>query len=73
MIDIVYRTHLKLVLQILVYLKSDMFKNSFQLTLRVYHKIPFLFLLTRVKLTSDFRSLYGQLDPVSLNFALWTN
>ena len=50
-----------------------MFKNSFQLTLRVYHEIPFLFLLTRVKLTSNFRSSFDQLDPVSPNSALWTN
>ena len=50
-----------------------MFKSSFQLTMRVYHEITFLFLLIRVKLTSDFRSSYDQLDPVSLNSALWTD
>ena len=51
----------------LVYLKSYMFKNGFQLTMRVYHSITFLFLLIRVKLTSDFQFSYDQSDPVSLN------
>ena len=49
-----------------------MLKNGFQLTMRVYRVITFLFPLIRVKLSADFEFSYDQLDPVSLNSALWT-
>ena len=48
-----------------------MLKNSFQLTMGVYRVITFLFPLIRVKLSVDFEFSYDQLDPVSLNSALW--
>ena len=47
-----------------------MLKNGFQLTMRVYCVITFLFPLIRVKLSADFEFSYDQLDPVSLNSAL---
>ena len=50
-----------------------MLKNGFQLTMRVYRVITFLFPLIRVKLSADFEFSYDQLDPVSLNSALWTD
>ena len=50
-----------------------MLKNGFQLTLRVYRVITFLFPLIWVKLSADFEFSYDQLDPVSLNSALWTD
>ena len=48
-----------------------MLKNGFQLTMGVYRVITFLFPLIRVKLSVDFEFSYDQLDPVSLNSALW--
>ena len=50
-----------------------MLKNGFQLTMRVYRVITFLFPLIRVKLSADFEFSYDQLDPVSLNSALRTD
>ena len=50
-----------------------MLKNGFQLTMRVYRVINFLFPLIRVKLSAYFEFSYDQLDPVSLNSALWTD
>ena len=50
-----------------------MLKNGFQLTMRVYCVITFLFPLIRVKLSADFEFSYDQLDPVSLNSALRTD
>ena len=55
----------------LAYLQSYMLKNGFQLTMGVYRVITFLFPLIRVKLSVDFEFSYDQLDPVSLNSALW--
>ena len=55
-----------------MYLKSYMLKNGFQLIIRVYRVITFLFPLIRVKLSADFGFLYDHLDPVSLNSTLWT-
>ena len=49
-----------------------MLKNGFQLIIRVYRVITFLFPLIRVKLSADFEFLYDHLDPVSLNSTLWT-
>ena len=50
-----------------------MLKNGFQLTVRVYRVITFLFSLIRVKLSADFEFSYDQLDPESLNSALRTD
>ena len=50
-----------------------MLKNGFQLTMRVYRVITFLFSLIRVKLSADFEFSYDQLDPESLNSALRTD
>ena len=50
-----------------------MLKYGFQLTMRVYRVITFLFPLIWVKLSADFEFSYDQLDPVSLNSALWTD
>ena len=55
----------------LAYLQSYMLKNGYQLTMGVYRVITFLFPLIRVKLSVDFEFSYDQLDPVSLNSALW--